>query len=108
MINEDKKSEGPLLSHKAEEANISEEDMFDPASTPPSTWKIFRTFLRLTIPAILTNVLFTMCNVILLIYAGLIDDPIYVAVVGITGTLANFMILSILIGLNGAQETLTS
>ena len=82
--------------------------MFDPASSPPTTWKMFLTFLKLSIPAILTNILYMLCNMLLTIYAGLLDDPIYVAVVGLNWTCTCLMIFSIMIGLNAAQETLTS
>ena len=82
--------------------------IFDPTLVAPSTSKLLCIFLKLSIPAILTNFLFCMCNVILVIFASLLDDPIYVAVVGLTWTSVNLMIFSLLIGLNSAQETLTS
>ena len=82
--------------------------MFDPASTPPTTWKMLLTFLKLAIPAILTNIIYSLCHMVLIIYAGLLDDPIYVAVIGLNWTFSCLMIFSIMIGLNAAQETLTS
>ena len=40
--------------------------------------------------------------------AGTLEDPVYVAVVGLTNTTCTIMVLSLIVGLNSAQETLTS
>lgn len=82
--------------------------MFDPRSAPPTTGKLLKTFVSLAVPAILTNVLFMLCSVILVIFAGQLDDPKYVAVIGLTNSFCALMILSLMIGMNAAQETLTS
>ena len=82
--------------------------MFDPASPAPSSARMFLTFAKLVVPAILTNVMFFVCQIAMLIFAGTLEDPVYVAVVGLTGTTCAIMVLSLLIGLNSAQETLTS
>ena len=42
------------------------------------------------------------------IFAGHMKDPAILAAVGLCGVCCNMMVLSIMIGLNGAQETLTS
>lgn len=108
MINDDERNASLIVNQKEEQKQEMGEDeepadaMFDPASAPPSTGKLLRTFLKLSIPAILTNVLFWMCSVILVVYAGLMNDPIYVAVIGITWTCCALMVLSFLIGLNAA------
>ena len=88
--------------------NDTERDLFDPASTQPTTCKLYKIFLKLAVPAVLTTVLFCLCNVILVIFAGMLDDPIYVAVVGLTWTSVHTLAYSVIIGLNSAQETLTS
>ena len=73
-----------------------------------NSWEIAKVFGKLAIPntvsAIFTFIPFTVNTII----AGHMDDPIMLAAVGIGITLGNIMVLSFLIGLNGAQETLTS
>ena len=77
---------------------------FMPGADPP----ILSTFIKLAIPAILTNLLIVVSNMVLIVYAGMLDDPKYLAVVGLTFTCGNMMIMSLMIGLNSAQETLSS
>ena len=82
--------------------------MFKPDSPAPSNGKITSTFLNLTIPNIITNLLGFLCNVTLVVFAGRMNDPIYVAVVGLCSTCCAVMAKSLMIGLNCAQEMLTS
>ena len=42
------------------------------------------------------------------VFAGRMNDPIKLASVGLAGVCVNLMVLSIMLGLNCAQETLTS
>ena len=69
---------------------------------------MFSCFIKLTIPAILTNLASFACVVCTGVFAGRLDDPTKLAVVGLSGVCCNIMILSVMIGLNSAQETLTS
>ena len=82
--------------------------MFDPEAPQPSTGSLFLKFGRLAAPAIVTNILSFMCNINMVIFAGRMDDPINVAVIGLAISCTAIMMLAIMIGLNMAQETLTS
>ena len=82
--------------------------MFDPKSEPPATCTIFTLFLKLAVPAICTNVLSLITLITNSVFAGRMDDPVKLAVVGLTGTVCNVMVSSLMIGLTCAQETLTS
>mmetsp|Transcript_17372 Transcript_17372/g.20590 ORF Transcript_17372/g.20590 Transcript_17372/m.20590 type:complete len:128 (-) Transcript_17372:1175-1558(-) len=82
--------------------------MFNPETSPPSTGRMIKVFLKLSIPNIVTNLLAFLCNVTLVVFAGRMDDPINVAVVGLCGTCCAVMAKSLMIGLNCAQEMLTS
>ena len=65
-------------------------------------------FMKIALPSVFTNILgfaTVVCNTI---FAGTLEDPINLAVVGLAGTCAAVLVLSIMIGLNSAQETLTS
>lgn len=65
-------------------------------------------FLRIALPSILTNLMSTVSVVTNGVFAGRMDDPVKLAVVGLSGVICNIMISSVLTGLNCAQETLTS
>ena len=82
--------------------------MFNPASPPPSFGKMFCTFIKLVVPAILTNLFMLMSGVIIVYFAGQLDDSIYISVVGFTFSFRSLMVYSLVVGLNAAQETLTS
>ena len=69
---------------------------------------MLRTFSKLAIPAILTNLMMLMTGVVMVIFAGQLEDTIYISVVGLTFSFEALMVLSLLIGINAAQETLTS
>ena len=82
--------------------------MFDPAEPAPSSKSMCKLFTRLVIPAIFTNVMAFVSVVINAVFAGRTNDPSKLAAVGLANVCHSVMILSLLIGLNAAQETLTS
>ena len=83
--------------------------MFNPKSDPPASGLMLKTFLKLAIPATITNLLgFTSTSITQIIFAGTLTDPMNVAVVGLASTFCTIMVHSIMIGLNNAQDTLTS
>ena len=59
-----------------------------------------RTYLKLAVPNVITNLLGFLCNVTLVVYAGRMGDPIYVAVVGLCSTFCAVMAKSLMIGIN--------
>ena len=86
-----------------------EEDlMFDPSAAPPALSHMIACFLRITLPSIFTNLFGFLTVVTNSVFAGRMNDPVKLAVVGLTNVCCNLMVLSFLIGLNSAQETLTS
>ena len=102
----------PLLdesrSNKSALIDDADDTMFDPQSTQPSTNKMLSIFLKIAVPSILTNILAFASVVTNTIFAGTLEDPINLAVVGLAGTCVSIMVQSVMIGLNSAQETLTS
>ena len=82
--------------------------MFDPRSIPPSNLQILACFLNITIYAVTTNVLWFIGPALQLGFAGRLNDSTMLAVAGLSSTCYNIMVLSILVGINSAQETLTS
>ena len=82
--------------------------MFNPASPPPSLGKMLKLFFKLAIPAIITNVLIFFSGFCMVYFAGQLDNTIYISVIGLTVTFVNIMVFSLIIGINSAQETLTS
>ena len=89
-------------------AEKAERDIFDPEKDPPSTRAMLSLFNKITIPAVLTNLLFYATIINDNIFAGHMEDPRNLAVVGLTNTCSQIMVHLLLIGLNAAQETLTS
>ena len=88
---------------------MNEEDaMFKPDASPPATGLMFWIFLKLAVPNIITNLVGFLCSVTLIVFAGRMEDPINVAVVGLCNACCAIMANSLLIGLNCAQEMLTS
>ena len=69
---------------------------------------MFICFLKLAIPAIFTNLAAFATVVTNSVFAGRMNDPVKLASVGLSSVCVNIMVLSIMIGLNAAQETLTS
>ena len=95
----------PLLNsaNTAEESAKSKEDqMFDPKKEPPTTYKIITLFLKLAVPSILTNLLGFATVVTTGVFAGRMNDPVKLAVVGLSGVCCSVMVLSLMIGLNAA------
>ena len=77
--------------------------MFDPScDPPPATCTMFTLFLRLVVPAICTSVLGMVTFVTNSVFAGRMDDPVKLAVVGLAGTCCNIMVNSLMIGLTCA------
>lgn len=89
-------------------SNYDSRRMFDPVEPQASIGMMFLTFGKLAAPAIVTNILSFMCNINMVIFAGRMEDPINVAVIGLAISCTAIMMLAIMIGLNMAQETLTS
>ena len=83
-------------------------DMFHPGAPSPSTSKMLRQFAKLAIPAISTNLLNFISIIVNTVIAGHMNDPVMLAVVGLANVCQAIMVLSLLMGLNAAQETLTS
>ena len=82
--------------------------MFDPKNEAPSTWKMFKTFLRIALPAMLTNLSSMTTVIVSYMFAGHMNDPVKLAAIGLAFSVNSILVLSLLIGLNAAQETLTS
>ena len=66
------------------------------------------TFAKLAIPNIVTNMIGFLSDIVIIRFAGHSEDATNVAVVGLAGTCCRILVSSILVGLNAAQETLTS
>ena len=58
--------------------------MFDPLSTPPTNYQIFNCFIKLAIPAIFTNLASFATIVTNGVFAGRLNDPAKLAVIGLT------------------------
>ena len=70
---------------------------------------MIKTFLKLAVPASITMLLdMAGFTVIPLIFAATLEDHINLAVVGLASTFSSIMVMSVLIGLNTAQDTLAS
>ena len=69
---------------------------------------MFTIFLKIALPAIATNLLGLASIVTNSVFAGQMNDPVKLAVVGLTSFCCHVMVFSFMIGLNSAQETLTS
>ena len=76
--------------------------MFDPKSDPPTTMKMLMCFLKIAVPAVLTNMIAFSTVVVNGVFAGNMDGPVYLASVGLASVICVIMVQSILIGLNGA------
>ena len=69
---------------------------------------MLKCFLKIAVPSTLTNILFYAPDIANGMVAGRMDRPIYLASMGLTSVGCNVMVLSFLIGINGAQETFSS
>ena len=76
--------------------------MFDPSSAPQPTSKLFTLFIKLALPAIFTNIMGFATVVVNGVFAGRMEDPVKLAVVGLSGVLAIMMGMSLVMGLNCA------
>lgn len=59
-------------------------------------------FAKLAGPNILTNILGYLSLVTVTVYAGRMEQSIYVAVMGLAGTLCNMTLTSFYVGINAA------
>ena len=69
---------------------------------------MFSVFLKIAIPNILTTLGGFLVAIVNIIFAGHMDDPAKLAAIGLAGLTCKIMVFSILLGVNSAQETLTS
>lgn len=81
---------------------------FELGATSPSTRAILKCFFSLAVPNITSNVLGVMMYLINSIFAGHLNDPSILAGVGLANTCCMICIITVYMGLNAAQETLTS
>ena len=69
---------------KTDRTELWEGDIFDPNQAQPSQGAMISVFNQITIPAILTNLLFYATIINDNIFAGHMGDPKNIAVVGLT------------------------
>ena len=69
---------------------------------------MFKVFLKIALPSIFTNIMGFATVVTNGVFAGRMNDPVKLAVVGLSGVCCSLMVQSIMVGLSSAQETLTS
>ena len=74
----------------------------------PSNSQIIKEFLQLAVPGIISNMLGFMLIATNSIYAGMLDDPLVLAAVGIGNVCCMILVVYMFMGINSAQETLTS
>ena len=74
----------------------------------PSNSQLIKEFLKLAVPSIITNMLGFMLITTNSIYAGILEDPLVLAAVGIGNVCCVIIVLTMFVGINSAQETLTS
>ena len=74
----------------------------------PSNSQILREFLKLAVPGIISNMLGFMLIATNSIYAGMLEDPLVLAAVGIGNVCCIIIAITMFMGINSAQETLTS
>ena len=82
--------------------------MFDPKNKPPKTSRMFRTFIRIALPAMLTNLSAFTTVIVAYTFTGHMNDPVKLAALGLAYSVNSMLVVNLLIGLNAAQETLTS
>ena len=75
---------------------------------PPPTSMLLLTFTKLAIPQALTNLTLLVGGMTVLIFASRIDSTFAIAAIGLANTFSGIMIQSLMLGINCAQETLTS
>ena len=67
-----------------------------------STGAMLKMFLKLALPAIVTNLMTIGTLLINSLFAGHLNDPVKLAAVGLCNIMCNIMILAIMFGLNAA------
>ena len=72
--------------------------MFDPKKNPPTTWSMTKLFLQISVPAVLTNLIINTASMTNALFAGHMNDPVKLAVVGLSNSTCAMMVLSILVG----------
>ena len=80
----------------------AEDHIFDPTGAPQPTCKLFTLFLKLALPAIFTNIMGYATVVVNGVFAGRMNDPVNLAIVGLTSACCNVMGISLVFGLNSA------
>ena len=86
----------------------SQDEDAEDSSEKVTLARMAKVFCKQAVPAICTNLLGYVTVVANTIFAAKMNDPVKLAVIGLSNVYHNIMILSLLIGLNSAQETLTS
>ena len=82
--------------------------MFNPKNVPPKTYEMASLFFKLAGPSALTNTLDFSCSIVNVVFAGRLGDITLMASVGLAGSITTMILTSVIQGLNGAQEVLTS
>lgn len=59
-------------------------------------------FLRLAVPAMITNLVGQVTIITNAVFAGRMNDPTKLATVGLSNTICNMTVLSLLMGINSA------
>ena len=96
-----------VLNNEEEKKEEVQDEFFKPGSNP-STKAILSKFFWIAFPIVISTMLMLIRLASNVAIAGHLEDPDLQAAVGIGTTTCNIMILSLLLGLNAAQETLTS
>ena len=97
-------SEEPLIEPNLKERGEgeSEKKMFDPNEPAPATSAMLTLFLKISTPAIFTNILNFIASAMTIALAGHMNDPSKLAAQGLSTTVMTIMISSFLVGLNAA------
>lgn len=100
----DVKEKSTQLLLETSQTSLSEEekDMFDSKCDPPTTAQMVGLFCKLTIPAISTNIMDSLTEIVSAIYAGQIYDPVKLAAVGLANVCFTILFKSVMLGLNSA------
>ena len=69
---------------------------------------MLKLFTKIAVPVVLTNFGWLTSPLIVIMIASRMNDPVKLAVVGLSSSICNIVVLSVLLGLNAAQDTLTS
>ena len=80
----------------------NENNMFDPKRDPPTIAKMAGLFFRLYVPALFTTLMGFLVPIANAVFAGRMNDPTKLAVVGLANVVHAIMVMSFMIGLNSA------